>query len=284
MFIGRKIAETMHGDSSHAIDLARIATPAGPPSVFTNLAGDGSIFNARNISSRNKTYRQVNNRLVPMVKVDCRSRREAVSSTLFPSSLHKSPQKPKHLFGLPATAAACDFEKGVQLSRQSLVEHSSLLQAVQNYIEDHAGKAPGKRAAMPACLDGINTVFFTEPPNAEQGKITPISNTVQGNPMKASGILDSLDDDDQKVTYVQHLVERALRRSFDDTGAAEIINIDNGKIERNNKAAMAIKRVNMITDDPGKVHRLTEMFVDRMHQSDVKVDSPAVNRMLDMFV
>ena len=39
----------------------------------------------------------------------------------------------------------------------------------------------------------------------------------------------------------------------------------------------------MITDDPGKVHRLTEMFADSLHQSDVKVDSPAVLRMLDMF-
>ena len=39
----------------------------------------------------------------------------------------------------------------------------------------------------------------------------------------------------------------------------------------------------MITDDPGKVHRLTDMFVDRMHQSDVKVDSPAINIILDMF-
>ena len=116
VFIGREIAETMHGDSSHAIDLSRIATAAGPPSVFTNLAGDGSIFNARIISSRNKTHRQVNNRLVPMAKVDSRSQREAVSSTLFPSGLSKSPQKPKHLFGSPATAAACDFEKGVQLS------------------------------------------------------------------------------------------------------------------------------------------------------------------------
>ena len=107
--------------------------------------------------------------------------------------------------------------------------------------------------------------------------------------MKASGILESLDADVQKVDYVQqvdyvqHLVERALRRSFCDTGAAEIINIDTGKIERSNKASVAIKRVNMITDDPGKVHRLTEMLVDNTEQSDVKVDSPAVNRMLDMF-
>ena len=146
-----------------------------------------------------------------MANVDGRSWREAVSITLFPSGLHKSPQKPKHLFGLPAKAAACDFEKDMQLSRQSLVEQSSFLQAVENSIEDHAGKAPGKRAAMPACLDGINTAFFTEPPRAKQGKITSISNKMQDNPMKASGILDSLGDDDQKVTYVQHLVERSLR-------------------------------------------------------------------------
>ena len=85
----------------------------------------------------------------------------------------------------------------------------------------------------------------------------------------------------EKMAYVQELVERALNRSFGETGAAEIVtNVDTGEDERNEKPAAAIKRVNMITEYPDKVHRLTEMFVEK---SNGIVDSPAVNKMLDMF-
>ena len=90
MHRGREIAETMHGDSGFATDLAAIASAAGSPTTFTTLAGNGRIFNARNIPTSNRQHRQANNQLAPMDTVDGRSCQDhpGTSQTLFPTGLN----------------------------------------------------------------------------------------------------------------------------------------------------------------------------------------------------
>ena len=58
---------------------------------------------------------------------------------------------------------------------------------------------------------------------------------------------------------------------------------NSGKDKQGKAAAAVIKRVNLIADDPGKVHRLAEMLIEKMDKSNSVIDSPAVNKIIDMF-
>ena len=46
----------------------------------------------------------------------------------------------------------------------------------------------------------------------------------------------------------------------------------------------AVKRVNMMMDDPVKATSLIEMYSAQMEKADKKIDSPSVNAMLDKFI
>lgn len=72
LLTGRDIVEELHGDGSHAVQLASVAVAAGLPLTFTVLPGNGCVFNTRAIPSSSKNHRQNNNRLKPMTKVDGR--------------------------------------------------------------------------------------------------------------------------------------------------------------------------------------------------------------------
>ena len=131
---------------------------------------------------------------------------------------------------------------------------------------------------MPKCLEGIDTSFFTN--NAEK-RLTPITRRIQNHPMSAIDLLDDSDDDevDSKLVLVQELVERSLKRSFDETGAGDVVvNVNTGKDEHGTTPIAAIKRVNMITDDPANALGLTKMLVEKAEETNRTVDSPAVKK------
>ena len=62
--------------------------------------------------------------------------------------------------------------------------------------------------------------------------------------------------------HVQQLVERALHCSFNDTDSGDAIGIDT----RKTSVEIAIKRVNMITENPVKLYDLVKMYVDKIEQ------------------
>jgi len=97
---GREMVESMHGDSVFAQPLAVIAKAAGPPTTFTNLPGDGSLFNTRSIPSCNSQHLQVNNRLEPMP--GSRPPRNA----LYPPGVNQPSKSSKDAFG-PAICRPC---------------------------------------------------------------------------------------------------------------------------------------------------------------------------------
>ena len=104
--------------------------------------------------------------------------------------------------------------------------------------------------------------------------------------MSAIELLGDLDDDeaDSNLVLVWELVERYPKWLFDETGARDVVvNVDTWKDEQGTKATAAIKRVNMITDDPAKALGLTRKLVEKAEKTNRTVDSPAVNKMLDMF-
>jgi hypothetical protein len=285
MFTGREIAETLHGDSSHAVQLHKLAAAAGPPSVFTTLKGDGSIFNTRCIPSCNKNHRQTNNRLEPMVAAAARERGPGAKRRLYPQGLQsrqkQSRQKPKQLFGSPMNA-----DSALDLNVLKAVENT-IVQNVQN--KNVQNNSDGSRVFRGNTIPkSLENTFFTRPATMAKrmAKCTPIPGSETTKAIKEIDLcvsdekIDLCESDEEKITYTQQLVERALDRSFNETGAVEVFNVDTGKTNRQ----AAIRRMNMITENPGKVNHLVELYVERMQTADKKINSPSVNTMLDIFL
>jgi len=92
------------------------------------------------------------------------------------------------------------------------------------------------------------------------------------------------DPEEAHELEVAEMLERALLRSFDDTGAGEeVFNVDTGEVERFAARSAAVKRVQMLTDRPDKAFSLTSLFLKKRKRNGQAVDSPAVNTMLDSF-
>lgn len=130
-----------------------------------------------------------------------------------------------------------------------------VLDAVTNTV-DLVGDSPdGKCPALPSCLAAMDTTFFSKP--AKKKKVNRCTPTSRDETHAAiSKITDlttnSSDSDSSDNDYIYQLVEKALRRSFNETGARDVIDVDTGK----SSVKSAIKRVNMITDNPSKVYDL----------------------------
>ena len=76
------------------------------------------------------------------------------------------------------------------------------------------------------------------------------------------------------------MIERAFNRSFDESGSFEVYDVDAGESNKDT-IDRAKKRVNLLLDHPTKAAALVTSFIRGCEDKDLKVDSPAVNRMLD---
>ena len=112
----------------------------------------------------------------------------------------------------------------------------------------------------------MDASFFTKPALVKKAKTKGRTPTSRAETVTAiSGITDltySSDDEPAGPDYAQQLLERALHHSFNETGAGDVIDVDTGE----SSVKSAIKRVNMITDNPGRnMARLTKL---RPHKTD----------------
>lgn len=294
---GRELVENWHGDSAFSSSLAKIASASGPPSTFTMNPNTGEVFSARGIPSSNRNHRQYNNRLTQFTA----SASAASAHTSASASASTSVNKSKNLYPFgdsssvdnrkPAarkdptaptsskrnsTAPIVTTQKKSRAPSEASINRS-LIQTLDSTLNTVRSAQPPATATKPPALNNVDTAFID----------TPIAPVIQSNPAAAfsnddedSGLLDVYG----KEAYIDELLERALARSFDETGVAEsVFNVDTGKEETNDIKARAERRVHFIIDDRGKAHQLTELFVDRAATEKFEVNSPSVNKMLDQF-
>ena len=135
----------------------------------------------------------------------------------------------------------------------------------------------------------------TSNPSSLSSKVPPKRSITPAGPIqkKVTGMINLCTDFspeeveevvNSRIEQVEALIDRATRRSFDETGAGTVVNVDSGKSEMSATATAAVSRVNMICENRDKALHLTEMLLDKYDRENKTADSPAVNKMLDMFL
>lgn len=153
-------------------------------------------------------------------------------------------------------------------------------EAVNSALESHLRSAPsGTAHPMPGSFADVDTSFFTATPRTNPVPRNPVGAVARGGSGLEASDATALDQ------RVQDLSERALARSFSETGANSMaFNVETGQEEPVTSAgAAAIRRVNFLMDKPESAGMLIGLFVQQNESSGKSIDSPAVNKMLDMF-
>ena len=165
-----------------------------------------------------------------------------------------------------------------------LEAEKSVLQSVDNTINligSGSGKSKRSGKPLPGCLK--STSFFEKPSKraaVSAAARPPPDHNNTNESIKAIDCVYLDEDENQGETYVHQLYERSLHRSFQESGAVEVYDVD-AKV---GSKEQAVQRVNYLMDDPVKATTLIEMYSAQMEKADKKIDSPGVNAMLDKFI
>lgn len=250
-----EIADGFSRDSVHADWLNATTAAAGVPSTHTTLP-DGRRFNTRDIPTCNRNHRESNNRLAPITNNQPPAARgqHGVSSNLFPCVSDDSTQQARSSYATRddvqengATPAAC-------------FDDADIASAIQNLLVQ-LGPTPSVPSVPPNFANRDDV-------------LSPL--TFQNSVIQGVG-LNGLTEDEVRNIY--DLKERALKRSFTESGAPTVYNVDDDVDESACVRARATKRVNWIIDNEEKSIELIRLCL----VADQDVTSPKINRTFDHF-